>query len=29
MFARMFVFLPLIIAGLSFWESLHFVGKSN
>lgn len=29
MFARMFVFLPLIIAGLSFRESLHFVGKSN
>ena len=29
MFARMFVFLPLIIAGLSFRENLHFVGKSN
>lgn len=29
MFARTFVFLPLIIAGLSFGESLHFVGKSN
>lgn len=29
MFARMFVFFPLIIAGLSFREGLHFVGKSN
>lgn len=29
MFARMFEFLPLIIAGLSFREGLHFVGKSN